>query len=190
MGCAGGVRPIEGGVLIKLFMLVLFTAILMGCSQENTEETPINQGPPPFTDEEITHYVEDNDIEMEALLNTSDNSYAAILGEHELHQIVKDDNEEIVSHVQRVNGDEAVELGALNSIIYAIVNDEELLEKGHMLKITHDDGELGSELFRSEETRHVILYDTSSSVDETVSNVHLYVYDDQENVLYQETLEE
>lgn len=127
---------------------------------------------------------------MLALLNTSDNEYAAILGEDELHQLYKDDNDETASHVRKINGNDDVEFGALNAIIYIIINDEKLLEKGHMLEIDHEDGAFSSELFRSEQDPFFTLYDSSELVDASVENAQLNIYDSHGNLIYQESLEE
>ena len=163
---------------------------LTGCSQEAVDETTVNDGPVPFTEKEIESYVDEHNIEMKSLLNTSDNNYAAILAEHELYQLYKDENGKTASHVREIHGNEDVEFGALNSIVYIIINDKELLERGHMLEVYHEDGAMASELFQYEEGGYSTLYDTDGSVEATVHGAQLTIYNSDKELIYRESMEE
>ncbi len=163
--------------------------MLMGCSQGTATEPLGDEDGNPFTTEEIENYVEDNNIEMLALLNTDDNNYAAILGEIGVYQVYKGENDEIASNVQVLTGSEDVEFGALNSVIYVVINDEDLLGKGHTLKIIYEGGEFASELFRSEQNPYVALYDSSGLVNESVGDANLFIYDSHGNEIYEDSIE-
>lgn len=180
---------LKGGIPIKYFMVLLLALSLPGCSLEKADEGFANEGPSPFTDEEMYAYAEEHQIDMKVLLNTSDNDYAAILGEDELHQLYTNESDEIVSEVLEI-GDGDVEFGALNSIIYAVIRDEELLEQGDQLRIEHDNGEFSTSFFLiDEEDSYYIFFETDSRVDGSVNDAKLILYDSQENLIYEQDLE-
>lgn len=180
---------LKGGIPIKYFMVLLLALTLGACSQENTEEVLVyGEGSPPFTDEEIDAYAEEHQIEMKAVLNTSDNDYAAILGTNELHQLYKDENDETLSEVQPI-GNGNVEFGTLNAIIYVIIKDEKLLEDGQRLDINHDNGAFSSELVHTEEDYYFTLYDSDRKVEGSVDDAQLIIYNSQGNSIYGQGLE-
>ncbi|WP_147433962.1 hypothetical protein [Planomicrobium sp. Y74] len=159
----------------------------MACSQENTEESFVNEGPPPFTDEEIFAYAEEHQIEIPAILNTSDNDYAAILGNNELHQLYKDENDETVSVVQQIgNGD--LEFGSLNAIIYLVIRDKDLLERGERLDINHESGAFSSELVQIDEDSYYTLFDTDRRVEGSVTGAQMIIYDARGETIFEQDL--
>lgn len=180
----------KGGIPIKYFMVLLLTLTLTACSPEYIEEVPVNgEGSQPFTDEEIYAYLDEHEFEIPMILNTSDNDYAAILGNNELHQLHKDENDEMVSEVLQI-GDGDVEFGALNGIIYVIVRDEELLEAGERLDIEHDNGAFSSEFVLIDEKGiYSTIYDSDRRIDGTVDDARLIIYDSEGNSIYEQDLE-
>lgn len=171
-------------------MVLLLTLTLTACSPEYIEEVPVNgEGSQPFTDEEIYAYLDEHEFEIPMILNTSDNDYAAILGNNELHQLHKDENDEMVSEVLQI-GDGDVEFGALNGIIYVIVRDEELLEAGERLDIEHDNGAFSSEFVLIDEKGiYSTIYDSDRRIDGTVDDARLIIYDSEGNSIYEQDLE-
>lgn len=171
-------------------MVLLLTLTLTACSPEYIEEVPVNgEGSQPFTDEEIYAYLDEHEFEIPMILNTSDNDYAAILGNNELHQLHKDENDEMVSEVLQI-GDGDVEFGALNGIIYVIVRDEELLEAGERLDIEHDNGAFSSEFVLIDEKGiYSTIYDSDRRIDGTVNDARLIIYDSEGNSIYEQDLE-
>lgn len=171
-------------------MVLLLTLTLTACSPEYIEEVPVNgEGSQPITDEEIYAYIDEHEFEIPMILNTSDNDYAAILGNNELHQLHKDENDEMVSEVLQI-GDGDVEFGALNGIIYVIVRDEELLEAGERLDIEHDNGAFSSEFVLIDEKGiYSTIYDSDRRIDGTVDDARLIIYDSEGNSIYEQDLE-
>ncbi len=170
--------------------MVLLLALTLGaCAQENTDEGFTNDGPPPFTDEEIQAYTEEHQIEVPAILNTADYDYAAILGNNELHQLYKDANDEMVSEIKEIgHGD--VEFGSLNSIIYVVIRDEDLLENGKRLDILQDGGVSSiSELVRINEDSFFTLHDSDIRDEGSVTDVQMIVYDSQGEMIYEQDME-
>lgn len=162
----------------------------MGCSQGPANEQSENEDKKLFTNEEIDNFVEDNNIEMLALLNNADNNFATILGENAIYQIDKGNNGGISSNTQELTGNKDVKFGTNSSTIYVVINDEELLEKGHMLKVVFKDGEFASELFRSERNPYVAFYDYGKMIDELVGDVDLFIYDSMGNKIYEDSIQE
>ena len=181
---------LKGGIPIKYFLVLLLTLTLAACSPEYAEEVPVfGEGSPPFTDEEIYAYIDEHEFEIPMILNTSDNDYAAILGNSELHQLYKDESDEMVTQVHKI-GDGDVEFGALNGIIYVVIKDEELLEAGERMDIEHDNGAFSSELILiNGEDSYSTLYDSDRRFDSSVNDARLIIYDSQENSIYEQDLE-
>ncbi|MDN7242312.1 hypothetical protein QWY14_10905 [Planococcus sp. N028] len=134
-------------------------------------------------------FAEEKKIETMALLNNEDHEYAAVLGRNEVLQIYKDDNGELLSSTEALTGSEEVKFGTLNSVVYVMINDEELLEKGHTLKLVYKGGEFSSTIIRSGQGPYVALHDSSEVFIESVSDYTLYIYDAQNNIIYEDIAE-
>lgn len=179
---------LKGGIPIKYFMVLLLALSLAGCSLENADEGFANEGPSPFTDEEMLAYADEHQIEIPSILNTADYDYAAILGEGELHQLYKGENDEMVSEVKEF-GLSGVEFGSLNSLIYVVIRDEDLLENGERLEIIKNGGVSSiSEIVRIEDS-FFTLHGSGREFEGSVTDAQMIIYDSEGNSIYEQDLE-
>lgn len=167
--------------------MLLLIVTLVGCSQSSANEQSTSGESVIFTNEEVNKYEEDNDIKRLALSSNADNETTTILGEKGIYHMLKDDSGEIVISEKKWEENKKVRLGISNNVIYVIINDKQLLKKGDMLKVTFDEGEYASEMFRSEREPYTTLFDYGKLSYGTVGDANLFIYDDHGNEIYEDS---
>ncbi|MFC0522832.1 hypothetical protein ACFFGV_04410 [Pontibacillus salicampi] len=165
---------------------------LVGCSPSSTNDDKQS------TTSAYAHmqtYIDENNVKPLAILEPSQRyneelNRAAVLYENGFYEVHENEDGDLTSNTHSLEDNNSkVEFDIAPPYIYAVINDEELLEKGGLIDIVLDDGlTFASSIECTSTPRSSIFYYGDQVEDNEAISATLYIYDSMDNKLYEEQL--